>query len=206
MNGNKVEEVLYPVAERFYSLQGEGYNSGRAAFFIRLAGCRVGCPWCDSKTSWLAENHPQVAIGTFLEEIRACGAGQVVITGGEPLMHSLEPLTAALRSAGLEVWLETSGTEPLSGSFDWICLSPKKHKQPLPDIYRQADELKIIIGETDDFEFARQSAERVGGACRLYLQPQWENREAITPAIVEYIKAHPQWRLSLQTHKYLEIP
>ena len=195
-----------PVMEHFYTLQGEGYHQGRAAYFIRLGGCDVGCVWCDVKESWDANLHPQLTITQLVNQVKATPARIVVITGGEPLMHDLTELTAALQAAGLRTHIETSGAHPLSGSWDWICLSPKKFKAPLPAILPQAQELKVVVFNRSDFDWAEQYAAAVSPDCKLYLQPEWDKSAAITPLIVDYIKAHPEWELSLQVHKYIQVP
>lgn len=195
-----------PVMEHFYTLQGEGFHQGRAAYFVRLGGCDVGCVWCDVKDSWDASRHPVRAISSILSDIQKTPAEIVVITGGEPLMHDLTALTALLQEAGLKTHIETSGAHPLSGRWDWICLSPKKFKAPLPAILPQADELKVVVFNKSDFEWAEQYAATVSGNCKLFLQPEWDKAAQVTPLIVEYIKAHPQWELSLQLHKYIHVP
>ena len=198
--------ILLPVMEKFYTLQGEGYHQGRAAYFIRLGGCDVGCIWCDVKESWDAKNHPQNSTGELVAEVKKTAAEIVVITGGEPLMHHLEALTRELQEAGLKTHIETSGAHPLSGRWDWICLSPKKFKAPLPGILPAAHELKIIIFNVSDFAWAEKYAALVADHCRLYLQPEWEKSEAMIPLIVAYIKEHPRWELSLQIHKFIHVP
>lgn len=192
--------------EAFYTLQGEGFHQGRAAYFIRLGGCDVGCVWCDVKESWDAAAHPKLTI----EEI-AAGAlkypGRIaVITGGEPLMHPLDELTAKLQAQGFQTHLETSGSHPLSGTWDWICLSPKKFKQPLPAILQKAHELKVVAYNKSDFAWAEQYASQVAPGCRLYLQPEWSKAQEMIPLICNYIMEHPQWELSLQLHKYINLP
>ncbi len=192
--------------EHFYTLQGEGFHQGRAAYFIRLGGCDVGCVWCDVKHSWDVSAHPQLTIEDILSPIEQTPAKLVVITGGEPLMHNLDELTARLKAKGYEVNIETSGAYPLSGIYDWICLSPKKFKAPLPAILPFADELKVVVFNESDLAWAAQYAGLVPPGCRLYLQPEWDKAAAITPLIIEYIKEHPQWELSLQLHKYINVP
>jgi organic radical activating enzyme len=192
--------------EHFYTLQGEGFHQGKAAYFIRLGGCDVGCVWCDVKDSWDAEKHPRLGIGELKELVCATPAKIVVVTGGEPLMHNLDGLTETLQSAGLQTHIETSGAHPLSGSWNWICLSPKKFKAPLPEVVKKADELKVVIYNNSDFSWAEQYAAQVKPGCRLYLQPEWDRADRMTPLIVDYIKAHPQWILSLQIHKYIHVP
>jgi 7-carboxy-7-deazaguanine synthase len=195
-----------PVMEHFYTIQGEGFHQGRAAYFIRLGGCDVGCVWCDVKDSWDATKHPMIAIETLVNEVRATPAKLVVITGGEPLMHNLDALTKALQQEGLETNIETSGSSLLSGSWDWICLSPKKFKAPLPAVVPHAHELKIVVFNKSDFAWAEEYAAQVSPTCKLYLQPEWSKAAEITPLIVDYIKANPQWELSLQLHKYINVP
>lgn len=192
--------------EHFYTLQGEGFHQGRAAYFIRLGGCDVGCVWCDVKESWDATLHPHYTPAALLEIVKNAKARLVVITGGEPLMHNLDVLTGLLQEHGVEVNIETSGAHPLSGRWNWICLSPKKFREPLPGILLQANELKVIIYHNADFAWAETYAARVSPGCRLYLQPEWGKRDTMTPLIVEYIKNNPQWELSLQLHKYIDVP
>ncbi|MBT2559089.1 7-carboxy-7-deazaguanine synthase QueE [Hymenobacter sp. ISL-91] len=195
-----------PVMEQFYTIQGEGYNTGRAAYFIRLGGCDVGCVWCDVKESWPLDAHPRHALADLVSAVTAHPGRNVVVTGGEPLMHELGPLTAALQQAGCQTWIETSGAYPLSGNWNWICISPKKFKAPLPSVLAAAHELKIVVFNKSDFAWAEEHAAQVGPECRLYLQPEWSKAAAMTPLIVEYVKANPRWQVSLQTHKYLDIP
>jgi 7-carboxy-7-deazaguanine synthase len=195
-----------PVMEQFYTLQGEGYHQGRAAYFIRLGGCDVGCVWCDVKDSWDAAKHPQQTIGDIVQEAAAFPGRLAVVTGGEPLMHNLAELTAALHAAGFCTNIETSGAHPLSGNWDWICLSPKKFKAPLPDILPLAHELKVVIFNKPDFDWAEKYAALVSPGCKLYLQPEWDKGPTVTPLIIDYIKANPQWELSLQVHKYINVP
>jgi 7-carboxy-7-deazaguanine synthase len=195
-----------PVMEHFYTLQGEGFHQGKAAYFIRLGGCDVGCVWCDVKESWDADKHPKFEIGSLISEVKKTPAEIVVITGGEPLMHNLDELTYELQSAGLKTHIETSGAYPLSGSWDWICLSPKKFKAPLPEILSKTNELKVIIYNRSDFNWAEEYAANVSASCKLYLQPEWSKADAMTTPIVDYIKAHPKWELSLQIHKYIHVP
>ena len=195
-----------PVMESFYTIQGEGFYQGRAAYFIRLGGCDVGCVWCDVKDSWDANKHPLVLIDTLVKEVKNSLAQMVVITGGEPLMHDLTLLTKALQRAGLETNIETSGSSPLSGSWNWICLSPKKFKAPLPEVIPFANELKIIIFNKTDFKWGEEFAAQVSPNCKLYLQPEWSKSQEVTPIIVDYIKDNPKWELSLQLHKYINVP
>ena len=192
--------------EHFYTLQGEGFHQGRAAYFVRLGGCDVGCVWCDVKDSWDGGKHPVLNIDDLLLNIEGTAAKLVVITVGEPLMHDLDALTAALRSKGYEVNIETSGAHPLSGTWDWICLSPKKFKAPLPAILPLASELKVVVFNKSDFAWAEEYAALVSPACKLYLQPEWDRASIVTPLIIDYIKQHPKWELSLQIHKYINVP
>ena len=195
-----------PLMEAFYTIQGEGVHSGRAAYFIRLGGCDVGCHWCDVKESWDASAHPMQPLDQIVQEALVYPARLAVITGGEPLMYDFAPLTSALRAVGFATHIETSGAPPLTGSWDWICFSPKKFKKPLPEILEAAHELKVIIYNKSDFQFAEEYAKLVRPDCALLLQPEWSKQAAMLPSIVEYIKLHPDWRMSLQTHKYMNIP
>jgi 7-carboxy-7-deazaguanine synthase len=198
--------VELPVMEDFYTLQGEGYHQGKAAYFIRLGGCDVGCVWCDVKDSWDAEKHPKFKVESLKLKVLETPARLVVITGGEPLMHNLDELTTSLKAAGLQTNIETSGAHPLSGTWDWICLSPKKFKAPLADILPMANELKVVIFNKSDFEWAETYARQMNPQCKLYLQPEWDKAAIVTPLIIEYIKANPKWELSLQLHKYIHVP
>ena len=201
-----------PVMEHFYTLQGEGFYQGRAAYFGRLGGCDVGCVWCDVKDSWDAAAHPQKTVGEIVLMViensspKSINGGLVVITGGEPLMHDLTQLTTALKAKGFKTNIETSGSHPLSGSWDWVCLSPKKFKAPLPEVVPFANELKVVIFNQSDFLWAEQYAAMVSKECKLFLQPEWDKAAIVTPLIIEYIKQHPQWELSLQIHKYINVP
>ena len=199
-------DTSLPVMEDFYTLQGEGFHQGKAAYFIRLGGCDVGCVWCDVKDSWDAEKHPKLKIESLISKVKKTPAEIVVITGGEPLMHDLTELTKELQAAGLKTHIETSGAHPLSGSWNWICLSPKKFKAPLPGIAPLANELKIVVFNKSDFDWAEKYAALVSPSCKLFLQPEWDKAAEITPLIIEYIKANPQWELSLQIHKYINVP
>ncbi|OYU54308.1 MAG: 7-carboxy-7-deazaguanine synthase QueE [Chitinophagaceae bacterium BSSC1] len=192
--------------EAFYTLQGEGYHQGRAAYFIRLGGCDVGCVWCDVKDSWDADKHPKLSIESIVTEACKYPGRLAVITGGEPLLHNLDELTKALQDKGFETNIETSGSSAMSGHWDWICLSPKKFKAPVPANLALAHELKVVVFNKHDFEWAELHAAQVSSTCKLYLQPEWDKAAEITPLIVYYIKAHPQWELSLQTHKYINVP
>jgi organic radical activating enzyme len=195
-----------PVMESFYTLQGEGFHQGKAAYFIRLGGCNVGCFWCDVKESWEADKHPKLTLDNLLFEVKKTPGEIVVITGGEPLMHNLDELTSLFRNAGLKTHLETSGSHPLSGEWNWICLSPKKFKAPLPGILPLANELKVIVYNKSDFKWAEKYAVDVSPQCKLYLQPEWSKQNEMMPLIVDYIKANPKWELSLQIHKYINVP
>ena len=195
-----------PVMEYFYTLQGEGYHQGRAAYFIRLGGCDVGCVWCDVKDSWDASKHPLQTVEFLVSEVQKTPAKLVVITGGEPLLHNLDGLTNALQAAGFETNIETSGSSPLSGSWNWICLSPKKFKAPLDHVVEVANELKVVIFNKHDFEWAETFAAQVPPSCKLYLQPEWEKASSMLPLITAYIKENPKWELSAQLHKYINVP
>ena len=193
--------------EHFYTLQGEGYHQGKAAYFIRLGGCDVGCVWCDVKESWDADAHEKIEVNEIVSKVKnSTPKGLVVITGGEPLMHNLDRLTSLLQEAGYQTNIETSGSHPLSGKWDWICLSPKKFKEPLLEIMSLANELKIVVFNKSDFEWAEKYARLVNDTCKLYLQPEWDKSSLITPLIVDYIKKNPRWELSLQLHKYIHVP
>jgi len=195
-----------PLVEEFFTLQGEGYQTGRAAYFIRLGGCDVGCSWCDSRYSWNPDLHPLVASDKIIENVLNSGTDSVVVTGGEPLMWDLGYLCIELKKHSISTFIETSGAYKLSGIWDWICLSPKKNMPPVGNICEIANELKVIIQNTDDFIWAEKYRELVKRDCKLFLQPEWSRFEKIIPEIVEYIKAHPEWRISLQIHKYMHIP
>jgi organic radical activating enzyme len=192
--------------EAFYTLQGEGFHQGKAAYFIRLAGCDVGCVWCDVKESWDEELYPLQTIEEIVNKAKRNPARLAVITGGEPTLHNLEELTAALKSEGFSTNIETSGSSPLTGKWDWICLSPKKFKAPLEEILDKANELKIIIFNKSDFLWAEKYVAKVSASCKLYLQPEWSKSEKVTPLIIDYIKENPKWELSLQIHKYINVP
>lgn len=195
-----------PVMEYFYTIQGEGFHQGKAAYFIRLGGCDVGCVWCDVKESWDATKHPLIKIEDLITEVKKTPAEIVVITGGEPLMHNLDELTNQLKAAGLKTNIETSGAHPLSGYWDWICLSPKKFKAPLDEVIPKADELKVVVFNKSDFYWAEKYAAQVSKNCKLYLQPEWDKATQVTPLIIDYIKDNPKWELSLQLHKYINVP
>ena len=194
-----------PLMEAFYTLQGEGYHKGGAAYFIRIGGCDVGCHWCDVKESWNAALHPPTHIDDIVRGAKQY-SDTVVVTGGEPLMWPMEPLTNSLHSKGINIHIETSGAYPLSGKWDWFCLSPKKNKLPIKEAYERADELKMIIYNKDDIRFAEEQAFKVGSGCKLFLQPEWSKRDVVMPQLVNYVLDNPKWKVSLQTHKYLNIP
>ena len=197
--------LVVPLMEEFYTIQGEGYHKGSAAYFVRIGGCDVGCHWCDVKESWDAEKHPPTEISTIINNAKQY-SDTIVVTGGEPLMWNMSLLTAGLRNENLATHIETSGAYPLSGDWDWICLSPKKRMLPLDDIYKVTDELKVIVYNQNDFVFAEEQAAKVQPNCKLFLQPEWSKREQVMPMIVDYVLQHPKWKASLQTHKYMNIP
>jgi 7-carboxy-7-deazaguanine synthase len=197
---------VLPVMEHFYTLQGEGFYQGQAAYFVRLGGCDVGCVWCDVKESWNRDNHPLIPIEDLVQNITDTPASIAVITGGEPLLHDLTELTSQLKKQGIRTHIETSGSSPLSGNWDWITLSPKKFKAPLPEVLSFANELKIIVYNKSDFNWAEEYAAKVSSSCKLYLQPEWSKASIMTPLIIDYIKNHPQWQLSLQIHKFINVP
>jgi 7-carboxy-7-deazaguanine synthase len=194
-----------PVMERFYTIQGEGVHSGCPAYFIRLAGCDVGCVWCDVKDSWNAEEHPLLSVEDLINDVINAGANRVIITGGEPLMHDLQELTVGLRSNAVAVHLETSGVHPLSGEWNWITFSPKKFKRPTEEIFQRAHEMKVIVFHPSDIAWAEELSKKLNSECSLLLQPEWERSEEMLPLIMNFITSHPQWRLSLQTHKYIGV-
>lgn len=196
---------MLPLMEEFYTIQGEGYHKGTAAYFIRVGGCDVGCHWCDVKESWNPDIHPPTKINAIVENA-ANYSKTIVVTGGEPLMWDMGPLTKGLKEQGLSTHIETSGAYPLTGDWDWICLSPKKRKLPQEEIYSRANELKVIVYNKDDFRFAEEQASKVSASCKLYLQPEWSRRDEVIPLIVDFVMKHPHWIVSLQTHKYLNIP
>lgn len=195
-----------PVMEQFYSLQGEGYHSGRPAVFIRISGCDVGCVWCDVKESWQIQDSQYKSIEKIVDEVEISKCNFAVITGGEPATYNLEFLTKALKEKGIEIAIETSGVYPLRGEFDWVCFSPKKFKAPNEESYNVTDELKVVIYHKSDFEWAEMHASKLKPNTKLYLQPEWSKKEQLLPEIIEYIKLNPKWKLSLQTHNYVNIP
>jgi 7-carboxy-7-deazaguanine synthase len=203
---NFLDTHMLPVMEAFYTLQGEGFHQGKAAYFIRLGGCDVGCIWCDVKESWDANLHPQKTVKEIVNEAKNFPARLAVITGGEPLMHDLDELTSALNKEGFQTNIETSGSYPLTGKWNWICVSPKKFKAPLAGILPLANELKIVVYNKSDFKWAEEHAAKVSVNCKLYLQPEWSKCDEVTPLIVDYIKSNPKWELSLQIHKYINVP
>lgn len=198
--------TLLPLMEEFYTIQGEGYHSGKAAYFIRLGGCDVGCHWCDVKESWDAELHPLTSADKIIENASIHPGKAVVITGGEPLIYNLDYLTEGLQALGIKTFVETSGAYPLSGKWDWICLSPKKFKGPKLEVSLAAGELKVIIFNKSDFAWAEEHATMVSPNCKLYLQPEWSKSKITIPLIIDYVKQNPKWEISLQTHKFLNIP
>lgn len=203
---NAPETLVLPVMEDFYTLQGEGFYSGRAAYFIRLEGCDVGCVWCDVKESWEIDSNDYVGIDDLVQKVIESKCGFCVLTGGEPCMHDLSSLTRNLRSNNIEVAIETSGCYPLRGKVDWYCFSPKKFKAPIEEAYALANELKVVINHPSDLEWAQEHASKVRPECKLYLQPEWSKQERFLPMLIDFIKANPEWRMSLQTHKFMNIP
>lgn len=199
-------EKELPIVEEFYSIQGEGYNTGKAAYFLRVGGCDVGCWWCDAKDSWNVIQFPLVNIDSVVDRVIISGAKSIVVTGGEPCLYNLNYLTKKLKQIGIETFLETSGSEPISGFWDWICISPKRNVPPLAQQLFMADEIKIIVFDKDDFSWAESFHSNVKKNCKLYLQPEWSRFKEITPFIVEYVKKNPQWEISLQSHKFMKIP
>ena len=202
----KYNILSLPLMEHFYTIQGEGRYTGHPSYFLRLGGCDVGCVWCDVKESWDASKHPQVVIEMMVQVVEDSTAPIAVITGGEPLMHNLDALTYLLNEKGIRTHIETSGSHQLSGKWNWICLSPKKFKAPLDEVVLAANELKVVVYNQSDFSWAEQYAEKVSGDCLLFLQPEWSRAKELTPSIISYIQRNPKWILSLQTHKYIDIP
>ncbi len=200
-----ITDKLYPLMEDFYTIQGEGAHSGTPAYFIRLAGCDVQCWWCDVKDSWDDSKHPKIKSSEIVKRAKESGARLAVITGGEPLLHNLETLTLMLKNAGMQVHIETSGSSPMSGSFDWITLSPKRFKKPLDEIFPYVDELKVVVLKNKDLEWAEENASKCPETTKLLLQPEWDTASSV-PLIVEYVKANPKWGISLQTHKFMNVP
>jgi 7-carboxy-7-deazaguanine synthase len=205
MTKEKTTEML-PIMEAFYTIQGEGHYTGNPAYFIRLGGCDVGCVWCDVKDSWDADKWPKKSVKSIVAKANKFPGRLAVVTGGEPLMYDMSPLTTALHEQGFKTNIETSGAHPLSGNWDWLCFSPKKFKKPLPEIYDHADELKIIVFNKSDLKWAEEHAEKINKDCLLYLQPEWDKADEMMPLIVDYVKQNPHWKISLQTHKFMNIP
>lgn len=203
---SKVRSVELPLMELFYSIQGEGFHQGRAATFIRLGGCDVGCVWCDVKESWDASGHPLIHVEEMAEQVLKFPSEICIVTGGEPTMYDLLPLTTSIHQVGKKTHLETAAVYPLTGEWDWICISPKKFKAPLPENMKLADELKVVVFNKTDFEWAEEHALQVSPKCKFFLQPEWSKEKEMLPLIVEYVKQHPEWQISLQLHKYLNIP
>jgi organic radical activating enzyme len=200
------EGLNLPLVEQFFTLQGEGFHTGKAAWFIRIGGCDIGCSWCDTRFSWNPSLHPLVPVEKIIEEARGSGSKSVVITGGEPLMWNMGPLTEGLKKEGIMTFIETSGGYPLTGSWDWICLSPKRNMPPSSEICLKADELKVIVENDSDFEWAEKYKELVKKSCELFLQPEWSRYNKMVPAIVDYIMRNQEWKISIQAHKFLHIP
>lgn len=199
-------EILLPLMEHFYTIQGEGFYSGAAAYFLRLGGCDVGCTWCDVKESWNVDIHPKVSIEKMLEFIESKNAKTCVVTGGEPAMHQLQSLTDLLHSHNIKLHIETSGAYPISGTWDWVTVSPKRFKKPLPESLAKASELKVVIFHPNDLRWAEENAKMANENCMLFLQPEWSNMEENLPLIIDYAQRNPQWRISLQQHKFMNIP
>ncbi|MCD6178394.1 MAG: 7-carboxy-7-deazaguanine synthase QueE [Bacteroidales bacterium] len=211
MSEDTTDELLLsgktlPLMEEFYTIQGEGFNTGQAAYFVRIGGCDVGCHWCDVKESWNAKLFPATPTDSIVANVAKCPAKAVVVTGGEPLMYNLNYFCSELKKEGINRFLETSGSHPLSGEWEWICLSPKKNAPPLNPIYSKVSELKVIIANKGDFDWAEKNAKLVNDSCHLYLQPEWSKSKLLMPIITDYIMAHPRWKISLQSHKYMNIP
>ncbi len=201
-----LEEGFLPIMEHFYTLQGEGAHTGTPAYFIRTGGCDVGCHWCDVKESWDFQKHPPMSVESLAQAAKESGAPIAVVTGGEPLIYNLNALTRALKDVGMQTHIETSGAYPLSGFWDWITLSPKKFKAPVKDFHKEVNELKTVIFHGSDFRFAEQHAALVNDSCALFLQPEWGRQNEMTSLIIDYVKQNPRWRISLQSHKYMQIP
>ena len=199
-------EVELPIMEAFETIQGEGFHSGKAAYFIRLGGCDVGCHWCDVKESWTAENHPLISHERIIQEAKNTSTKLIVVTGGEPLIYNLSAFTSKLKAADFTINIETSGVYPITGEWDWICFSPKKNKKPQPEFYQKSHELKVVIFHKSDLQWAEIHADKMNPKAQLFLQPEWSKEKQMLPLIIEYIKQNPKWRISLQTHKYMNIP
>ncbi|MFT6815389.1 MAG: 7-carboxy-7-deazaguanine synthase [Sphingobacteriales bacterium] len=202
----KSKETTLPIMEQFYTVQGEGMHQGTAAYFIRLGGCDVGCIWCDVKDSWDASVHPQKTVKEIVADAKKHPSKIVVITGGEPLMYDLTELCQALHDSGFKTHIETSAAYEMSGAWEWICVSPKKFKAPKPEALKQAHELKVIVYNKADLNWATAFESKVNKQCALYLQPEWDKMEVMMPLIIEFVKANPHWKISLQCHKFMNIP
>ena len=200
------EGKILPLSEEFYTIQGEGYHTGKAAYFLRLGGCDIGCSWCDTKEAWDSDKYELISTDTIIKNIVSCPAKAVVVTGGEPLLNNLNYLCNELVDHEIETFLETSGTNEITGEWDWICLSPKKNRPPIEEIYKYANELKVIVSEKEDLIWAEENAGKVNKNCYLFLQPEWTKKEIILPEIIAYILSHPKWRISNQVHKFMGIP
>ncbi len=198
-------DVEYPIMEHFFTIQGEGVHTGRAAYFIRTAGCDVGCWWCDVKDSWEEDAHPKMKVRDLVDQVEQSSANIVVITGGEPLLHNLDALTICLKNIGVQTHIETSGSSPMSGIFDWVTLSPKRFKKPIESIFPYVDELKVVVLTNKDLKWAEENAEKCSDEIKFLLQPEWDTPKSI-PLIVDYVKRNPKWGISLQTHKFLNVP
>ncbi len=197
--------ISFPIMEHFYTIQGEGRNAGKAAYFFRIGGCDVGCPWCDVKESW-DDGHPKISIDQMIDFAKEAEAKNIVITGGEPCMYNLTELAKSLKNAGFNLWLETSGSYEITGKWDWIVVSPKRRKQCLNSSLKKANELKVVVVRPMDFDWAREHAKEVENDCQLYFQPEWSREEEMLPQVINYVKSNPVWHISLQTHKYMQIP
>jgi 7-carboxy-7-deazaguanine synthase len=197
---------LLPLMEDFYTIQGEGFNTGKAAYFIRLGGCDMGCWWCDVKESWDVNLHPLTLTDQIIENVMRYPAKSVVVTGGEPVLYNLEYLCRELKERNVKTYLETAGVRKLTGSWDWICLSPKKGSIPLLEYFQEAHEIKVIISQESDFRWAELNAQKAHPGCHLFLQPEWSKHDQMLPLIIDYVKEHPDWNISLQTHKFMHIP
>ncbi len=206
MKPEKSDPGFVPVMESFHTIQGEGYHTGKSAYFVRLGGCDVGCHWCDVKESWDASQYEWISVVKIADEARNSGAEIVVITGGEPLMYDLSSLTEEIKKRGLKTNIETSGAYPLTGTWDWICFSPKKFKEPLDEFYSESNELKVIVYNRSDLKWSQAHGDKMTRSSKLFLQPEWSKSKEVTPLIVEFVKQNPKWQISLQTHKYLDIP
>jgi 7-carboxy-7-deazaguanine synthase len=195
-----------PLIEQFYTIQGEGFHFGKAAYFIRIGGCDIGCSWCDTKFSWKFEDNGPTGIDEIIRNVLVAKADSVVVTGGEPSFYNLEPLCQQLKEISVKTFIETSGAYQLRGNWDWICLSPKRQNPPQVSIFEKADELKVIVTDLEDYEWAEENAKKVGKKCKLYLQPEWSKYEQIIHSLVDYVKKNPKWQISLQAHKFMHIP